>query len=67
MIHKHGVVIVRGGGGIEQCRQQIGPCVPDAGAVLPDSLQDLLDMTAVDTLKPLLNEGGGVRRRKERT
>ena len=62
MVDQHGVVVIRGTGGIEQGGQQISLGVPDAGVVLADAVQNLLDMAGGDLLKPLLHKGGGVLR-----
>lgn len=50
VVDQHGVVVIRGTGGIEQGGQQISLGVPDAGVVLADAVQNLLDMAGGDQL-----------------
>ena len=60
MVVLHGVVVIYGGHGVEQGRQQVGFGVPDLGAVICDALQHTLYVRGGDFLKPFLNILGGI-------
>ena len=60
MVVLHGVVVIYGGHGVEQGRQQVGFGIPYLGAVICDALQHTLYVRGGNFPKPLLNILGGI-------
>lgn len=60
MVVLHGVVVIYGGHGVEQRRQQVGFGIPDLGAVIRDAIQYTLYVRGGDFPKPLLDILGGI-------
>ena len=60
MVILHGVVVIYGGHGVEQGRQQVGFGVPYLSAVIRNALQHTLYVRGGDFLEPLLDILGGI-------
>ena len=60
MVVLYGVVVIYGGHGVEQGRQQVGFGVPYLGAVIRNALQHTLYVCGGNFPKPLLDILGGI-------